>query len=1136
VYRDFDLITIHRRDKSNETTIPPFYKRLLTSNERRQTHYINLMTPRTDFSIETMASTAMNSTRDQRKHNQNGQSSLPKRDIPLFRSRQPLQQQDFFTDSLNSSFIPQPSPPKNAKGRGVGARPRRALGGPRTLKAAFEATADDTEEYRPQSSSSSDKNRPELEPKPRPMQTNGRAPAEKTEGQPHQLTPSPPRGKSAAIVSPQSSASSPPRGLAEAYQRIIDEEDLAAQEGESVDESTGDPHEYTYSADARERDRRLVERMKDPASPIILRSSRRGLPRASGRLEEIAVAEREAIETMHSMEGSEGDTSTNFLEDATDDSFGRRLMKHADDQRRVNSALKSEGQIFRKARVGERVGLTVENLRRSNGSHEALDMALNSGEKRSVNSDRSEPPVNIPRGWGRKGTGGKNWLSRIHPSSGRSRLTGDLPIVDKDNDPIITKAKDVEAMEEDIDWTTAAAEVPLPSLEDGSSPHVSVSRSSTPTSSTRRNTSLDKIRQWEMTEDDFTGRSLQISNSPPISIKNTTLDRIREREIETLERRAVTTSRLGELREKTSKEQLRRRSVSAPADEQQLSPERSREETERRLSTLSEDHHNHRRTIPEGEGEQVPNTPVTIYRGTKTSSERSSDGDDGHHGKYRRPSHQRQDSHGLLRQLARASSTSASPSPARDIRNKHDDPMSKTEDQERALADSGSERDDPHEERHQISENTSTSGSDRTPKSDPGMRSDATPQPIRQSLPLKTPLVTGAWIDTPLPTGGRGRGPPLPTPADLEDVRELTFDVDEIIPHLENRGITDRPSRSPSRGRTTEPNKQPPNNNNKPGTIKSALTAIVDEAQRGGLEREDDESPLGEDTIRSLEDLLADDTDVCTLLQLDDDDDADKSLQIHTSADGKPLTPNERERQTELLVLERMNGRLKALGLSIHDAKRGISKLAQQVCNEGGEFHDFIWPCEKCGCPGGRSDARLKAWRVTNAGDEGAWQIAIPVPRLWTWRTGERRPRLTWLGLFTLLAWAWVVAEYVACYFYCHPRYASSMVDYGVDITAPRAPFAAVTMFWRSPLGWVFKPFWYLLAFLVRFVARVLGYLDGFAGGGGGGGGWAGGVGGGRTGGWGGGNAVPRQPVSRDARIPRPVWGPDLSMMNDEFI
>ena len=27
-----------------------------------------------------------------------------------------------------------------------------------------------------------------------------------------------------------------------------------------------------------------------------------------------------------------------------------------------------------------------------------------------------------------------------------------------------------------------------------------------------------------------------------------------------------------------------------------------------------------------------------------------------------------------------------------------------------------------------------------------------------------------------------------------------------------------------------------------------------------------------------------------------------------------------------------------------------------------------------------------------------------------------------------------------------------------------------------------------------------------------------------------------RQPASRDSRIPRPAWGPDLTMMDDEYL
>ncbi len=100
---------------------------------------------------------------------------------------------------------------------------------------------------------------------------------------------------------------------------------------------------------------------------------------------------------------------------------------------------------------------------------------------------------------------------------------------------------------------------------------------------------------------------------------------------------------------------------------------------------------------------------------------------------------------------------------------------------------------------------------------------------------------------------------------------------------------------------------------------------------------------------------------------------------------------------------------------------------------------------------------------------------------------------------------------------YCHKAYATSMVGYGVDIHAPRPPFAALTMFWRSPISLLLKPLWFILVLLIRLFARLFGFLEGFSKGNAG-----------VTG-------VP-QPVSRDSRIPRPAWGPDLSMMDDEFL
>ncbi len=952
----------------------------------------------------TMSSSAFESARDKPKQTQDARSSYPNRERPLFVSRRPLQQQEFFTDSLNTSYIPSPSPPKQARDTGVGARPRRALGGARTLKAAFEATGNGRNENRPPSSSSSEKNRTEHTTKPRPTQIKARPSPGSTEVQPNHSTPSPPRGRSAAILSAPSSASSPPRGLAEAYQRIVDEENLAAQEDESVADLTGYLNSDTYRGESMERDRERVERIQNSASPIPLRVSRRGLSRASGLVDEIAAAEEEAREIEGSMEGSEGSSSMSFLENATDDSFGRALAKHARDEQRVNTVLRS-GQIFRKARVGERVGLTVENLRRKNGSHGTVNISLNGTGEGSVTSDRSEPPVNVPMAWGRKGSGGKDWLCRINSKSGRGRLTGDSPKLGKDRDPITTKANETLAAEQNVDWILAAVEVPLPSIENGSSLGGSVSRGSTPTSTNRRNTSLDSIRQWEINDEDFTARSLQISNSPPIRIKNSTLDRIRDREIENLERRAVTTSRLGEIREKTSKEQLRRRSPSVPMDEPQVEPDATTDQAERRLSSPSGNHHNNRQTTLEDNGNPIPNTPVVIHRGTRNEHEKGSGvarSDHGQNEKDRRRNHERQDSLALLRQLARATSASPSPSPAKEAGDEQEQPASETEHEERLQAVPQPKQDNSSTKQNESADSDKPEDPDKTPQSETKDKTNTTPQRPRQNGPMKTPIVTGAWVDTPLPTGGRGL--PLPTPADLEDVKDMTFGVDEELSSLGLRDVISGPSKNSSRGRSSVLDNRPPKHN-EPEKPKSALATLLDEARRSALQNgagpntdEDEESPLGDDTLQSLEELIADEPDLFTLLTPDDD-----KLSL-VNSERRPLTQKERERQNEMLAYERMNARLKALGLSIHDAKRGISKLAQQVCNEGGEFHDFIWPCEKCGCSGRNDDVGM--WR----GGERGWQISIPIPRLWTWRKGERL-KLTWLGLFTLLGWAWLITE-----------------------------------------------------------------------------------------------------------------------------
>lgn len=112
---------------------------------------------------------------------------------------------------------------------------------------------------------------------------------------------------------------------------------------------------------------------------------------------------------------------------------------------------------------------------------------------------------------------------------------------------------------------------------------------------------------------------------------------------------------------------------------------------------------------------------------------------------------------------------------------------------------------------------------------------------------------------------------------------------------------------------------------------------------------------------------------------------------------------------------------------------------------------------------------------------------------------------------------------------YCHPLYASTMVGYGVDIDAPEPPFVLFKVLYRkTPLGTIIYPFFAILKFLTRIIASCIGYLVGFV------------LGDDESDVAGGGGTVMGRgapvPVSRDARIPRPVWGPDLSLMDDEYL
>ena len=1064
-----------------------------------------------------------------------------RRDQPLFGSRRTgrsLQQApDFLTDSLNTSYIPSPSPPKSPTRQETRARPRQAFGNGRSVAHSLKATPRSNDENkRPPGLPSSDrKNQQQLKPLPRPSRPNTISPSSNQPAQspPRTQTPSPPRGRQSSVTSPVASESSPGRGYAEAYQRIVEEENLAQEESiEDMEEMSG--YDFNEQDRSQDIDRMRLKRIQHSTSPISLKASRRASPR--GAAEDSISANDGADDKENVVRDSDSESGTDYNAMVTDTSIGSGSSQYAKDLQRLG-AIKDGAKIFSKARVGEKVGLSVENLQRRNGSSESLGSAFSAG---SLSQRGSDPSVNIPKAWGRKAKPGKDWLNRINSKSGR--FTGDVPKQRSSGEPIITDNREREWAEPIDSWIAAASEVPLPSGEDGSSQTALSSQSSTPTAALQRSSSMDRRRQWEPNEDEFTGRSLQVSDSPPMRIRNATLDRYRDREIENLEKRAVTTSRLGELRERGSDELLRRRPPSRSTEEfkkkegsntNESSPRRQSSSGSSVRSRLQESAENDTPDATlEDAGEPIPDTPVVIYR-SKSNDQSAVDSKGGMkpddmNGTSRRPQHDRKDSHDLLKRLARA--TSDSPSPAKE---QEEDSRQEIEAEDRLL--------------------TSKSPSNVKTPVVTGAWVDQTmgdtPQASKLKADLKTPLVTGAWIDTPLPTG---RGPPLPTPSNLEDEKELQ--VGKI-------GATDlirklSPSALPEGSKSQD---KAPLKYSGPLLPKSALDGIIKQAKSTNPQKptqsfnsDSEEDPtlhLGDSTIQSLEDLIANDTEILAFPA------PTPPVQgTSSSSDPSPSSQNDRSststnpsRLTDLQSYTHLLSRLTNLAPSIRASKKQIASLQRAVsappstnrrrnrsqsltdqssepCNEAGEFHDFIWPCARCGCPGQPSEP-LPPALLTIRNSLDTTTLTIPIPRLWTWPKSSWRPRLTWLGLLTFLAWILVYAEFWARERFCHPLYASSMVGYGVDINAPRPPWVLAKVIYRyTAVGTILTPIYHAARIITKLVSAFVGYSIGIM------------FGDESHASAAGGAAATKLPVSRDARIPKPAWGPDLSLMDDEYL
>ncbi|KAK4547619.1 hypothetical protein LTR36_000576 [Oleoguttula mirabilis] len=740
--------------------------------------------------------------------------------------------------------------------------------------------------------------------------------------------------------------------------------------------------------------------------------------------------------TQDSGSGGSGFSDMSALENETDE-FGRRLLQHQRDVQRLNKAVHPSQQAFRKARPRPRLAdrLGYEDLQ--NGVADGQDHE----RPGSAGSSGSDPPVNVPTQWGRKAKTQPDWLRNAHMGT-----AGEAPLVDgqreddgrkQDEDAIIPHRTVYTG---DEDWT-AVGEEPFQSIED-TPPSMRRKRVvSSPSSMRHMNTTMGPT--LESDDQDFTAASL-LASTPAVNRRDRKIDELTRREIETIERRGVTKRTLEQIIEQSAITITETRPSTAPAGETVRA-------TRRRRSLIA----NKENVAPNGDVNAT-------YKGTETVGLVNRTAQAVTFKNAQRPAHVRSDSLNLLKRIARVSSmspSSAKSSAERDVVEKRtkseplidsgplsakstnsdyisgDRPSGQPSEDEQPLygtPEAGQQEPDEDDEEGEAALTANRQAPDI----------DVTPAPHEAHeapLDAKTPVVTGAWVDTPAPQIDIR---PLLTATDSTFVR--AFGSPSGAAALE---IRDDPLEDSGRRIHSEPLQ-----------AKSALADILKEAKSAS------EPQFGDATIQSLEDILTPDLDPTDLtLPVDVGEVAQEGVDA-IDAD-QPLTQAERDRRQEDLAMEAMNKHLRAARTSIKDANRGLRRVenrietAQTVPPAASASSNATGPaplprptisengktvCDACG-----GTYYGSVWKALWTEFRSCFYSWDPPP--------SSRLRFTWLGLMCLSTLAWYLLESVLCAYYCHRLYGSSMVGYGVDMNAPRFPFVIPTLFFR-PFKFIWEP------------------------------------------------------------------------------
>lgn len=750
-----------------------------------------------------------------------------------------------------------------------------------------------------------------------------------------------------------------------------------------------------------------------------------------------------------SLSGSSNSPYDALEEDDTDDSFGRRMIQEMN-----QDGVLSEGrrpQAFRKARIHPRGGLTLENLERvapSNDTHPTITSHSSLG---SLSSGLSDPSLNVPREWGRKGRRNNDWLRRIKMDS-----------------PKVTERD--EQVQQD-DWATAAGNVPLPSLEDSPSSRRGSTRGTPAASVRRQQASIQRDEEWELNSD---LNAASFIESTPMPVRNTMLEEIRQREFEealnesSIYRTTTTypTPPPGPSSPRRSKSpvfQSLEDTWSHPAEQELAIPKRAERAKPATKSTTRAATHS-RTTSRNG-----PPSPIALHKSSHTLGGVDRAVAPQAQISPQRPAHRREDSQNILRRLARASSSTPSPgnAPARRIiqegtpapvRNRPDSAPAvpaATDPVQTSPRRRSPNRSQPRPQTSSVMQTKSVVVVQETREEQLVQREthqvEETPAPPTRQLNPKTPVVTGAWVDTPKPAISRPSSLQEPASSSSHTSRPSSSKemgssersaspakkaAQAAVQRAQNDDLN-RVQLEPQSAQTTTP---------RPSFPSSALSAVIDEARHH--QGTDTNEMLGEATIESLEDLMSPHDD-----QSIQEEDTLDQLELPIE---EPRTAAERSRLAEIMTLKSMNQKLKTTKSNIRNVNHGIQGLQKQVHGSG----EKVEGKEK----GKEKQAQAKMPEVNFRCFSNLGRLLRT--SLYT-RDENGRIGLGPLGLFLTVFLGWLVTEFLMWYVLLATRYPNSnnkTVTFFVVLRTPRPCLDLVLILTRPNF-----PLLYPLCFCGRF-------------------------------------------------------------------